>query len=61
MLFLRDTLNLTVVMVSHDIESLTKIADRIAFIGEGKVLSIATLKELQKNKHPLIVDYFSQT
>jgi phospholipid/cholesterol/gamma-HCH transport system ATP-binding protein len=59
-LFLRDALNLTVVMVSHDIESLKNITDRIAFIGEGKVLCIAPLDELRENPHPLINDYFSK-
>ncbi len=57
--FLRDTLNLTVVMISHDMESL-KRTDRIAFVGEGKILAAEPFKELKKNKHPLIHDYFSK-
>ena len=56
--FLRDTLKLTIVMVSHDFESL-KMTDRVAFVGEGKILSIEPLPELMKNKHPMIKDYFS--
>lgn len=59
-LFLRDTLNLTVVMISHDLESLAKVTDRIAFVGDGKVLAVAPFDELKKNEHPLIADYFSQ-
>lgn len=59
-LFLRDSLNLTVVMISHDMESLKNITDRIAFIGEGKVLALGTIKELRKNTHPLIRDYFKE-
>lgn len=58
-LFLRDALHLTIVMVSHDMESL-KTTDRIAFIGDGKVLDVAPLKELMKNPHPLIAEYFSK-
>jgi len=58
--FLRDSLNLTVVMISHDIESMKHCADRVAFIGEGKILSIAPIEELMKNPHPLIIDYFSK-
>ncbi len=58
-LFLRDALNLTIVMVSHDIESLKRSTDRIAFVGEGKILEVATLEQLKKNKHPLITEYFS--
>ncbi len=58
-LFLREALYLTIVMVSHDLESL-RTADRIAFIGEGKILCIAPIDELMKNPHPLIADYFSK-
>lgn len=56
--FLKKSLNLTVVMVSHDIESLKRTTDRVAFIGEGKILCVAPIQELMQNKHPLIVDYF---
>ncbi|KTD58757.1 ABC transporter ATP-binding protein [Legionella sainthelensi] len=58
--FLRDSLKLTIVMVSHDIESLKRTTDRVAFIGDGKVLSIEPIKELMKNKHKIIADYFSK-
>ena len=58
--FLRDALNLTVVIVSHDIESIKKCTDRVAFIAEGKVLSVEPIHELMQNKHPLIADYFSK-
>lgn len=56
--FLRNTLNLTVVIISHDIESLRNIAQRVAFVGDGKILSFEPLNILMKNPHPLIVDYF---
>lgn len=59
-LFLQDTLKLTIVMISHDIESLKNTTDRIAFVGEGKILSVAPLTELMKNSHPLIAEYFSK-
>lgn len=59
-LFLRDTLNLTVVMISHDMESLKSMTDRVAFVGDGKILCVAPIEQLMENKHPLIVDYFSR-
>lgn len=59
-LFLRDSLNLTIVMISHDIESLKRTTDRVAFVGDGKILSVEPIKELMKNKNPLIADYFSK-
>jgi phospholipid/cholesterol/gamma-HCH transport system ATP-binding protein len=58
--FLRDSLNLTIVMVSHDIESLKRTTDRVAFVGDGKILSVEPINELMKNKNPLIADYFSK-
>lgn len=59
-IFLRDALNLTVVMVSHDIESLKRATDRVAFVGDGQILSVEPIKELMKNKNPLIAEYFSK-
>ena len=59
--FLRDALNLTVVIVSHDIESLRRCTDRVAFIGDGKVLAIQPINELMHNLHPMIAEYFSKT
>ena len=59
-LFLRNSLGLTVVMVSHDIASLKRISDRVAFIGEGRVLALEPIEALMKNSHPMITDYFSQ-
>ena len=59
LLFLRDALNLTIVIVSHDIESLKRTTDRVAFIGKGQVLSIEPINDLMKNQHPLIADYFN--
>lgn len=59
-LFLRSALNLTVIIVSHDLESIKHCTDRVAFVGEGKILSIEPIEDLMKNQHPLIVNYFSQ-
>ncbi len=58
--FLRDTLKLTIVMISHDIESLKNTTDRVAFVGDGKILSVEPMEQLIHNKQPLIADYFSK-
>jgi len=58
--FLRNALNLTIVIISHDIDSLKHATDRVAFVGEGKILSIEPIDKLMKNKHPLIAEYFSK-
>lgn len=55
---LRDALGLTVVMVTHDLDSLWRTTDRVAFLGEGKVLCLAPMKELVQTKNELIQEYF---
>jgi len=60
-LHLRSALGLTIVMITHDLDSLWRIADKVAFLGEGKVLAIQHMKELTKNTHPLIQEFFSGT
>lgn len=55
---LKEALNLTIVMVSHDLDSLWNVSNRVAFIGEGRVLAEQPIQELVQNPHPLIKDYF---
>lgn len=57
---LRNSLNLTIVIISHDISSLERCTDRVAFIGEGKVLAIEPIEKLKNNTHHCIQDYFSK-
>jgi phospholipid/cholesterol/gamma-HCH transport system ATP-binding protein len=54
---LRDLLGLTIIVITHDPESL-KVTDRVAFLGDGKLLDCAPLMELMKNPHPMIQEYF---
>ena len=60
LLFLREVLNLTVVIVSHDIDSIKRITDRVAFLGDGQVLDVAPIDVLMQNPHPMIRNYFSR-
>ncbi|EKD73076.1 MAG: ABC transporter, ATP binding protein [uncultured bacterium] len=55
---LQTTMGLTIVMVTHDVVSIKRVANRVAFLGEGRVLDIDTPKKLIKNTHPLIRDFF---
>jgi len=55
----KNSLNLTVVMVTHDLETLWHISDRVAFLGEGRVLGLGTMAELSENNQPLIQQYFN--
>jgi len=55
---LRDRLGLTVVMVTHDLDSLFTIVDRFAVLGDGKVVAEGPLDEVIHNPHPVIRDFF---
>ena len=55
---LRSSLGLTVFMVTHDLDSLKAICDRIAVLVDRRV-SVGTLAEHMKNPHPWIQEYFT--
>lgn len=55
---LRDTLGLTVYMVTHDLDSLYSVCDRIAVLGEKRVLVAGTLQEMLAFDHPWVRSYF---
>ena len=53
-----DSQGLTVFLVTHDIDTLRAVPDRIAVLVNQKLV-IGTIEELRKNKDPWIQDYFS--
>jgi phospholipid/cholesterol/gamma-HCH transport system ATP-binding protein len=55
---LRASLGLTVFMVTHDLDSLEAICDRVAVLVDGRV-SVGTIAEHVSNPHPWIQDYFT--
>ena len=55
---LKESLGLTVVLVTHDLDSLWRVTDRVAFLGEKRVLGLAPMEELSEHPHPLIQAYF---
>lgn len=57
-LSLKSLLELTVVMVTHDLDSLWRIASRVAVLGNGKVLGVGTMQELSQSDDPVIKEYF---
>ncbi len=55
---LQQGLNLTVFLVTHDLDTLYTICDRVAVLAEHRVVAIGTLAELEAHPHPWIRDYF---
>lgn len=55
---LRDSLRITVVMITHDLDTLWRTADRALFLGERRALAVGTMEELSRSPHPLLQAYF---
>lgn len=55
---LKVSLALTVILVTHDLDLLWRVADRVAVIGEGRLLALGTMAELADHPHPLVREYF---
>ena len=55
---LQRTLGLTVFMVTHDLDSLHTVCDRIAVLADGKVIAAGTMETMLKSEHPWLKEYF---
>jgi phospholipid/cholesterol/gamma-HCH transport system ATP-binding protein len=55
---LRDGLGLTIMMVTHDLDLMWRVADRVAVLGGGKVVGVGTMTELSRSDDPLVRQYF---
>ena len=55
---LQRTLGLTVFMVTHDLESLHAVADRIAALADGKVVAMGPMATMLTSEHPWVKSYF---
>lgn len=55
---LSESLGLTVFMITHDLDSLYAITDRVAVLADKKIVALAPVRELEKSDHPWIKEYF---
>jgi phospholipid/cholesterol/gamma-HCH transport system ATP-binding protein len=55
---LQRTLGLTVFMVTHDLDSLHTVCDRIAVLADGKVIAAGTMETMLASQHPWLKAYF---
>ena len=56
---LKELLGLTLVMITHDMDSLWRVADRVVLLGEGRILGIGTMSSLSQSEDPQIRSFFS--
>ena len=55
---LKDLLGLTVLMVTHDLDSLWDVADRVAVLGDGRIQGIDSMRALSSSTQTHIREYF---
>lgn len=55
---LQKTLGLTVFLITHDLDTLYAICDRVAVLADKKVIAVGTINELLALDHPWIEEYF---
>ena len=56
---LQRTLGLTVFMVTHDLDSLYTACDRIAVLGNGKIIAAGSIADMKASQHPWLNQYFN--
>ena len=55
---LRRELRLTVVMVTHDLDTLVALSDRVAVLCHAELVCVGKLAEVVHNPHPFIINFF---
>lgn len=55
---LRDALGITMIVVTHELESIRAIADRAVMLGRGKVIAEGTIDELSQSREDIVYQFF---
>jgi len=56
---LQEALGLTVFLITHDLDTLYAICDRVAVLADRRILAVAPVRELERLDHPWVQDYFN--
>jgi len=56
---LADSLGLTVFFLTHDLDMLVSIADRVIALGAGRVIADGTVSAVRRSEHPWLQEYFA--
>ena len=55
---LQQTLGLTVFMVTHDLDSLHTVCDRVAALADGRIVAAGSIESMLECEHPWVRAYF---
>jgi phospholipid/cholesterol/gamma-HCH transport system ATP-binding protein len=58
-LFLKDTFQITALVVTHELPSAFRIADRIAMLFDGKLLALGAKDEIRQNQNPRVRQFLN--
>ena len=59
-LFLKHTLRITILVVTHELESAFRIADRLAMLHQGRLIAVGTKEQFSGNVHPRIRQFLDR-
>jgi phospholipid/cholesterol/gamma-HCH transport system ATP-binding protein len=55
---IRRETTLTIVMATHDLDTLVALSDRIAVLADQHIVALGSLREVIKTSHPFITNFF---
>jgi phospholipid/cholesterol/gamma-HCH transport system ATP-binding protein len=56
---MRDKLKVTSIVVTHDMKSAYRVADRIAMLYQGRIITQGTSEEIQNTEHPVVHQFIN--
>jgi len=59
-LFLKETFQITALVITHELPSAFRIADRIAMLFNGQLLAVGTKDEIQASQHPRVRQFLNR-
>jgi phospholipid/cholesterol/gamma-HCH transport system ATP-binding protein len=59
-LFLKRSFGVTILVVTHELESAFRIADRIAMLYQGRLIAVDTREQFARNEHPRIRQFLDR-
>jgi len=59
-LFLKETFKITALVVTHELSSAFRIADRIAMLCDGKLLAVGTKEQIRASQHPRVTQFLNR-
>ena len=58
---LKETMRMTIVVVTHELESVFAIADRIAILGDGELIQVGTPEEIKSSTDERVINLLNRT